>query len=174
MYKRSPILRAALSPRNQEASSPKYLSDRLQTEISKIRLLANLSTPCSATPFNSDPVSCPTPAVAIEEDIRYDIEKCQEAVLELINLFQEYRMSVDTKLSEIEARIDRNQTRRISDFLSQRTETTDVNRLRDDLDRLNKEQGRLAAKVKRMNDLNCEAHMQAFSAIKSAKDLINR
>ena len=172
MYKRSPILRAALSPRNQEASSPKYFSDRLQTEISKIRLLTNLSTPSSTAPLNSNPISCTTPAVALEEDMRYDIEKCQAAVLELINLFQEYRLSVDTKLSEMETRI--NQTERIPELSNQRTDSTDVKRLREDLDRLNKEQDRLAAKVKRMNDLNCEAHMQAFSAIKSARDLINR
>ena len=184
MYKRSPILRAALSPRSQGEASPRRVSEKFEREVARIRMLsrlekAHVDAKATETPQTSSSLQeCDTPSLADE------VQKTQSVITELITLFQEYRMSVETRMtrfvSEIDERIDRAFDERLQGFLveqrsgNENSHTVDLKRLKDELRYLKEDQTRLTEKVKRINELNCESHVKSSIALKTVRDLINR
>ena len=179
MYRRSPILRATLSPKSSGQSTPSAVSEKFEREVARIRMLSRLES--ARNPPVSDntgfhPIECETPSLADE------VQKTQSVITELIALFQDYRMSVEARfakfISEIDDRIDRAVDQRFKELQSKRafteTQQVDVNRLREELRYLKEDHARLTEKVKRINDLNCESHVKSSLALKTIRDLINR
>lgn len=199
MYKRSPILRAALSPRANDPSE-NIRGERLQAEINRIRVLANLN---GTAPFEK-PVLTPVTATSspdTELSIYEEIEKTQSAVTELVSLFHNFRSSVDSRLQSladsvhsriVEERLRSRGGNYHRDWIVPKSEELfcpsmeqkngmygevapdiEVQRLKEELKLLREDHDRLNAKVKRINELNCETHIRSSIAIKKVRDLIN-
>ena len=199
MYKRSPILRAALSPR-ASGSTANIAGERLQAEINRIRVLANLN---GTVPIEKPVMTPITTSSSPDTDLTFfdELERTQCAVTELITLFNNFRSSVDRRLQSLADSID---SRFKDDQIRGRTEVRDhgfdlpiprringispalhdswhseaspgieVQRLKDELKLLREDHDRLTAKVKRINELNCESHIRSSIAIKKVRDLIH-
>lgn len=148
---------------------------------------------------SSKPSGTPMTTASLDDDettgLAEELQRTQSVVTELIALFQDYRMSVESRMasfiSDVDARIKRVVDERLAEMKlgeinpnpklmiedlkhkDPRLNTpVDVNRLRDELRQLGEDHRRLTEKVKRINELNCESHIKSSLALKTIRDLI--
>ena len=204
MYRRSPILRAALSPSSQTIHSRVLLSDKIDQKLARIRILSGAY--CDAGSVSPCSVSSRRPVVQSSPAVMAEIQQVHSIVTELISLFQDYRTSVDSRIdgvaADLEARLsalidvrDARPHDRVSDTRpdifsdecmrriaaleqlvgeSFAPKSNDVRRLREELLRVKEDQARLMEKVRGIHRLNCESHQRSSLAMKALRDLINR
>jgi hypothetical protein len=125
-----------------------------------------------------------------------ELQRTQSVVTELIALFQDYRMSVEARMTnfiaDVDARIERLLDERLADMNIPKSQfstvkslerkpsnynnpasaSVDLTRLREEVRHLTEDHSRLTEKVKRINELNCESHIKSSLALKTIRDLI--
>jgi hypothetical protein len=199
MYKRSPILRAALSPSNQSQQPAPSGSEKFDREIARIKLMAKLDQETSddryAPGSSFTAVSAPkAPSLSALAD---ELQKVQAVITEMILLFQDYQMSVETRLAKFSADMDerirhaiqvQSQTHSIGMMIgnepvgahsignqpSYEQFLGDFARLKQGFRILRQDHDRLTDKVKRINAMNCQSHINSSVALKTISDFINR
>ena len=163
-------------------------SDRLAMEISRIRTLSNLDMKSLPSYPDTPLTSASLPRQSREASD--ELERMEGVIMELIDQFQEYRTSVESRLVsfrlEQEQKIEEIVSMKVKSAEAQLRETVerdlvplmkppDILRLREDLARLKEDHVRLTEKVRRVNQMNCESHLRSSDAMKSLrKVLINR
>ena len=113
MYKRSPILRAALSPSRKEVSFTgrrSRLTDKIDKQVSRIRILSGMET-VGISEGQTIPIETPITSVSYgaerdASEIPDEIHKIQATVTELIGLFQQYREVIDARVDNIKSELE--------------------------------------------------------------------
>jgi len=190
MYRRSPILRAALSPTSQVNQPRNTLNDRIEQQLSKMRLMNVLD---SSLPVPTSTQSLKAQVMASEETLMLEIQRLQSVVTELISLFQEFRTSLDDQWQQSAAGLEEKIQRYVDSKLwdikqelelkvpTQYTEintlekqqlTQEISRLKTEIIRLREDQHRLEEKIRRINFLNCQAHGKSSVSLKAVRELL--
>lgn len=112
MYRRSPILRAALSPTKKEASSngSRYrLAEKIDKQVTRIRILSGME-PALISEEPLTPIETPVTSASLSGDIATstsnEIQRIQATVTELIGLFQQYREVIDARVEAIKSEME--------------------------------------------------------------------
>ena len=197
MYRRSPILRAALSPSQKtNERTPNILSDKIQQELSRIRIITGKT---SEVPFKTvSPRSLRSQVVESEQSLMNEMQSIQTIVTEVISLFQEYRESVDKQIEGMRKELDSRVEYLIADRVQSLKEeiallkisnvaindqdrmdrdriSSDLFRLRSEMSNMREDQSRLEDKLRRINKENTEVHQKSNMVLNSFRDvLINK
>lgn len=112
MYRRSPILRAALSPTKKEASSNgsrSRLAEKIDKQVTRIRILSGME-PALISEEPLTPIETPVTSASLSGDTAIsastEIQRIQATVTELIGLFQQYREVIDARVDAIKSELE--------------------------------------------------------------------
>lgn len=126
MYRRSPILRAALSPTRKETTlhgGRSRLAEKIDKQVSRIRVLSGMEPAMITEQSKVVTVETPVTSASISGDVDHssasnEIQRIQATVTELIGLFQQYRDVIDARVDNIKSELEAH----VNDIIDRRLE----------------------------------------------------